>query len=106
MYPRGGARTVNVANPTNGYAAEKGISKVVSDGEWKPYVLKILRPRGKTCGRIFIACNGKKWYNVANLTSKTRRFASKEVGRNDRLVGSKRILQNKQTKIWLIGVSI
>mgnify|MGYP006994347760 CR=1 FL=1 len=31
-----GARTVNVANLTNGYAAEKGISKVVSDGEWKP----------------------------------------------------------------------
>ena len=26
----GGVRTVNVANPTNGYAAEKGISKVVS----------------------------------------------------------------------------
>ena len=60
VYPRGGVRTVNVANLTNGYAAEKGISKVVSDGEWKPYVLKILRPRGKTCGRIFIACNGKK----------------------------------------------
>ena len=37
MYPRGGVRTVNVANPTNGYAAEKGISKVASDGEWKPY---------------------------------------------------------------------
>ena len=37
VYPRGGARTVNVANLTNGYAAEKGISKVVSDGEWKPY---------------------------------------------------------------------
>ena len=36
VYPRGGVRTVNVANPTNGYAAEKGISKVVSDGEWKP----------------------------------------------------------------------
>ena len=36
VYPRGGARTVSVANPTNGYAAEKGISKVVSDGEWKP----------------------------------------------------------------------
>ena len=36
MYPRGGVRTVNVANLTNGYAAEKGISKVVSDGEWKP----------------------------------------------------------------------
>ena len=36
MYPCGGVRTVNVANPTNGYAAEKGISKVVSDGEWKP----------------------------------------------------------------------
>ena len=31
VYPRGGVRTVNVANPTNGYAAEKGISKVVSD---------------------------------------------------------------------------
>ena len=36
VYPRGGVRTVNVANPTNGYAAEKGLSKVVSDGEWKP----------------------------------------------------------------------
>ena len=36
VYPRGGARTVSVANLTNGYAAEKGISKVVSDGEWKP----------------------------------------------------------------------
>jgi len=36
VYPRGGVRTVNVANLTNGYAAEKGISKVVSDGEWKP----------------------------------------------------------------------
>ena len=36
VYPRGGARTVSVANPTNGYAAEKSISKVVSDGEWKP----------------------------------------------------------------------
>ena len=41
MYPRGGVRTVNVANPTNGYAAEKGISKVVSDGEWKPYTYTI-----------------------------------------------------------------
>ena len=41
MYPRGGARTVNVANLTNGYAAEKGISKVVSDGEWKLYVHEI-----------------------------------------------------------------
>ena len=39
VYPRGGVRTVSVANPTNGYAAEKGISKVVSDGEWKPYQL-------------------------------------------------------------------
>ena len=39
VYPRGGVRTVNVANPTNGYAAEKSISKVVSDGEWKPYRL-------------------------------------------------------------------
>ena len=37
MYPRSGVRTVSVANPTNGYAAEKSISKVVSDGEWKPY---------------------------------------------------------------------
>ena len=38
VYPRGGICTVNVANLTNGYAAEKGISKVVSDGEWKPYI--------------------------------------------------------------------
>ena len=37
VYLRGEARTVSVANPTNGYAAEKDISKVVSDGEWKPY---------------------------------------------------------------------
>ena len=36
VYPRGGVRTVSVANPTNGYAAAKGISKVVSDGEWNP----------------------------------------------------------------------
>ena len=36
VYLRGGARSVSVANPTNGYAAEKDISKVVSDGEWKP----------------------------------------------------------------------
>ena len=36
VYPRCGVRTVSVANPTNGYAAEKDISKVVSDGEWKP----------------------------------------------------------------------
>ena len=43
MYPRGGARTVNVANPTNGYAAEKGISKVVSDGEWKPLAKMFLK---------------------------------------------------------------
>ena len=39
VYPRGGVRTVNAANPTNGYAAEKSISKVVSYGEWKPYRL-------------------------------------------------------------------
>ena len=45
MYPRGGARTVNVANLTNGYAAEKGSSKVVSDGEWKPYVYKNFAPK-------------------------------------------------------------
>ena len=42
VYPRGGARTVNVANLTNGYAAEKGISKVVSDGEWKPFIYLII----------------------------------------------------------------
>ena len=42
MYPRGGVRTVSVANPTNGYAAEKGISKVVSDGEWKPFIYLII----------------------------------------------------------------
>ena len=37
MYPRGGVRTDTTIKITNGYAAEKGISKVVSDGEWKPY---------------------------------------------------------------------
>ena len=36
MYPRGGVRTDTTTKITNGYAAEKGISKVVSDGEWKP----------------------------------------------------------------------
>ena len=36
VYPRGGVRTVSVANPTNGYAAEKGISKVVSDDNGNP----------------------------------------------------------------------
>ncbi len=36
MYPRGGVRTVSVANPTNGYAAGKGISKVVSDDNGNP----------------------------------------------------------------------
>ena len=29
-------------NFTNGYAAEKGISKVVSDGEWKPFSYLII----------------------------------------------------------------
>ena len=36
VYPRGGVRTDTTTKITNGYAAEKGISKVVSDGEWKP----------------------------------------------------------------------
>ena len=31
MYPRGGVRTDTTTKITNGYAAEKGISKVVSD---------------------------------------------------------------------------
>ena len=42
VYPRGGVRTVSVTNPTNGYAAKKGISKVVSDGEWKPFSYLII----------------------------------------------------------------
>ena len=37
VYPRGGVRTDTTTKITNGYAAEKVISKVVSDGEWKPY---------------------------------------------------------------------
>ena len=36
MYPRGGACTVTVAYPTYGFAAEKDITKVVSDGEINP----------------------------------------------------------------------
>ena len=36
MYPRGGACTVSVAYPTYGFAAEKDIPKVVSDGEINP----------------------------------------------------------------------
>ena len=36
MYPRGGACTVTVAYPTYGFAAEKDIPKVVSDGEINP----------------------------------------------------------------------
>ena len=36
MYPRGGACTVTVAYPTNGFAAEKDIPKVVSDGKINP----------------------------------------------------------------------
>ena len=36
VYPRGGVRTDTTTKITNGYAAEKSISKVVSDGEWKP----------------------------------------------------------------------
>ena len=36
MYPRGGACTVSVTYPTYGFAAEKDIHKVVSDGEINP----------------------------------------------------------------------
>ena len=36
MYPRGGACTVTVAYPTYGFAAEKDIPKVVSDGKINP----------------------------------------------------------------------
>ena len=45
VYPRGGVRTVSVANPTNGYAAEKSISKVISDGEWKPLMFNYVKTR-------------------------------------------------------------
>ena len=36
MYPRGGDCTVSVTYPTYGFAAEKDIHKVVSDGEINP----------------------------------------------------------------------
>ena len=42
VYPRGGVRTVSVANPTNGYAAGKGISKVVSDDNGNPNIKYIV----------------------------------------------------------------
>ena len=38
VYLRGGARTVSVANPTNGYAAEKTAFRVVSDSQINPTV--------------------------------------------------------------------
>ena len=53
VYPRGGVRTVNVANPTNGYAAEKSISKVVSDGEWKPYNMQHYTHRHNYCQQTY-----------------------------------------------------
>ena len=42
MYPRGGACTVSVASPTYGFAAEKDIPKVVSDGEINPIRIAFL----------------------------------------------------------------
>ena len=36
MYPRGGGCTVSVTYPIYGFAAEKDITKVVSDGEINP----------------------------------------------------------------------
>ena len=35
VYPRGGARTVNVANLTNGYARKNDTPKAISDCEYK-----------------------------------------------------------------------
>ena len=38
VYPRGEVRTVNVANLTNGYAAEKTVFRVVSDSQINPTI--------------------------------------------------------------------
>lgn len=62
MYPRSGVRTVNVANLTNGYAAEKGISKEVSDGEWKPYVFVFLPSTVGTVARYVVAHRCRTYY--------------------------------------------
>lgn len=62
MYPRGGLRTDTTTKFTNGYAAEKGISKVVSDGEWKPYVFVFLPSTVGTVARYVVAHRRRTYY--------------------------------------------
>ena len=62
MYPRGGVRTDTTIKITNGYAAEKGISKVVSDGEWKPYLFVFLPSTVGTVARYVVAHRRRTYY--------------------------------------------
>lgn len=56
MYPRGGACTATVAYPTFGFAAEKDIPKVVSDGVNPIFFLLfvgLLRPKRRNLSPYF-----------------------------------------------------
>ena len=69
MYPRGGACTVTVSYPTYGFAAEKDIPQVVSDGEINPNVFLCI---AAVCSQIKHFC--KNCTRAANERQTTSAF--------------------------------